>query len=766
MKKLIFLIVILFNYKLTAQGIKPETDNANNIIFKEYVNPSNAVIEVFPIYNSNGTRDYDVAVNKALEFNNSYDKNNFSILVFHGRYYIDVEQISVPKKGWSTQEKDTAIQKGRLKTLKQKYKISKHAELGEYFIQDVRKRLETAIKGKVGNNHRFIVLCATEVYYLSYKSFETANNNVNNPAAGVRSYYKYFFWHTSNLNNEEQKMVDEVRKVFLGKQNLINSNTQENVSINSYDYLKGETFEKTLKNNVELIVNNLKYFKLLNDAAGDCNKLDELFEQAPSLFINSLNDESKFSYLKLIAGCQMNKFGTNEKKAVLNLLNGIQNKKWLYDKLFDEKALLWRLYEADDIITETDDYGAEIASIYTNLMEEAGHKNPQTGRFIFVGKATGSEYANNSFLKNVPYALLNPSGKEFDTRQIIIKCAISSGGEERKAISNFTCHPLNPVRVFFNTEENAVTLSAIQAYNIGIIGNRRTYLNKLQFFSKFLKNPIAKEVLDRVLGEDEFNERLSTLLLSALEGKINLLDNTQKANFIADFKNHSDDDLRILDGDVSLVDEWLNIRYLMSYRRDVNFLLAMRPAKEVVTHLEGELLVEIKTYGYKLQVKGYHIEVPEIDIIPPLIGNAGIPNPTNSSLPPTVVIIGTPANPAHKGKFRISDIRNYINDDMPYTAKIDVEIPIGSGYFFPKKGVDGVNTESGRSSMFPKNWNMDKIIEEIAYVRSRINTSTPLNSDNTYSSFNSHGTFEIKMYINGNRNDYSTNIGSAFPKVL
>lgn len=200
MKKILFFIYCLIYFPSVSQ-ILPEANNADNIIFKEYVNSSN-VLEIYPEYSPNGSSNYAKSIDKALEFNKDYDKDKFSIFVFHGRYYIDVEQILIPKKGWSTKEKDEAILKGRLNVLKEKYKVDKHAELGAYFIQELRNRLETAIKSKVGNNHRFIVLCATQVHFLSYKSFEASKNN---PSTGEKSYYNYFFWHTSNLGVEEKK---------------------------------------------------------------------------------------------------------------------------------------------------------------------------------------------------------------------------------------------------------------------------------------------------------------------------------------------------------------------------------------------------------------------------------------------------------------------------------------------------------------------------------------------------------------------------------
>ena len=100
------------------------------------------------------------------------------------------------------------------------------------------------------------------------------------------------------------------------------------------------------------------------------------------------------------------------------------------------------------------------------------------------------------------------------------------------------------------------------------------------------------------------------------------------------------------------------------------------------------------------------------------------------------------------------------------------EIPIGSGNKYLKNGVDGKRTIQGRSSMFPKSWNLDKIIEEVAYVRSRLVLSDRVpdsngNLNSLYSKACSDGSFNIRMYLNNpaDLNNYDVIGGSAFPEV-
>lgn len=220
-------------------------------------------------------------------------------------------------------------------------------------------------------------------------------------------------------------------------------------------------------------------------------------------------------------------------------------------------------------------------------------------------------------------------------------------------------------------------------------------------------------------------------------------------------------------------DVWNSVKHVPpATRADLSFLQAFKKIVDdlpLQKHIDGELKVTTKSYGYKIRVSGYHKNLDEIDLPNPIHGDAGIPNPNNPN-DITIVSIGTPSNPATKGQIRISNKLNQQGGDLPYTAQIDAEIPPGSGNFFPKTGSDGINSGTGRSSIFPENWTQDKMLEEIAYARRNMTPSDVVpNADGTasnlYKSLNSDGTFEIQMYINGTLTDMSTPIGSAFPKI-
>jgi hypothetical protein len=65
-----------------------------------------------------------------------------------------------------------------------------------------------------------------------------------------------------------------------------------------------------------------------------------------------------------------------------------------------------------------------------------------------------------------------------------------------------------------------------------------------------------------------------------------------------------------------------------------------------------------------------------------------------------------------------------------------------------------------------ESWDLERIAEETALARSRINSTTVQNTGNTYEALTSNGITKIKMYINGgNLNNFRSPIGSNFPKV-
>ena len=255
MKNFLFLFILLFVHQwASAQGTPTQESGAtDNVVFKQYINPvapQTNPANIFPIYQagSNTTTDYQIAVNTAKNFNSSYNPisgNKLALLIFHGRFYVDVEQIKVPSKGWSTNTTSASEQSNRLNILKDKYnkaistqyRTKRLDEFKKLYVQDMTRRLDSTIKAtKPIDASRYIVFCAIEVYYLSYKSFENANTN------GEKKVYTQFFWHANGLNPDEAAVYATLQREFSSTESQTNTNTQTSTFIGSLDYF-GNMFQ-------------------------------------------------------------------------------------------------------------------------------------------------------------------------------------------------------------------------------------------------------------------------------------------------------------------------------------------------------------------------------------------------------------------------------------------------------------------------------------------------------------------------------------------
>lgn len=80
-------------------------------------------------------------------------------------------------------------------------------------------------------------------------------------------------------------------------------------------------------------------------AKNDPDKLDFLYEYAPDFVIRSISDEVLFYHLHLLVRNRIDSIGTNENIAVINLINGIKNKKRFYDQINTNPEIIRRLFE-------------------------------------------------------------------------------------------------------------------------------------------------------------------------------------------------------------------------------------------------------------------------------------------------------------------------------------------------------------------------------------------------------------------------------------
>jgi len=88
-----------------------------------------------------------------------------------------------------------------------------------------------------------------------------------------------------------------------------------------------------------------RYNIAFNNAKNDPDKIDFLYEYAPDFVIRSISDEVLFYHLHLLVGNRIDSIGTNENIAVINLINGIKNKKRFYDQINSNPEIIRRLFE-------------------------------------------------------------------------------------------------------------------------------------------------------------------------------------------------------------------------------------------------------------------------------------------------------------------------------------------------------------------------------------------------------------------------------------
>ncbi len=91
------------------------------------------------------------------------------------------------------------------------------------------------------------------------------------------------------------------------------------------------------------------YKELIASAGSDCNKLDVIYETIPDFVISAIPSETLYAGIESLAGCRIDHLtgqiligkanDTDEEKALLNLLNGI-DKNWLYEKINKQPNLI------------------------------------------------------------------------------------------------------------------------------------------------------------------------------------------------------------------------------------------------------------------------------------------------------------------------------------------------------------------------------------------------------------------------------------------
>jgi len=141
-----------------------------------------------------------------------------------------------------------------------------------------------------------------------------------------------------------------------------------------------EPYKKTV---TDRFINELKV------AGTDCDKIDYLYENIPSFVTPIITDEQKWTSLKSLLNCRVDKIGTDEGKAINNLIKGISTA-YLKDKINTETAILMAVYAklkmVDKLpfvtavtkkISETWTGNEELSTVYPQETKIPGNENGQ-----------------------------------------------------------------------------------------------------------------------------------------------------------------------------------------------------------------------------------------------------------------------------------------------------------------------------------------------------------------------------------------------------
>ena len=299
--KYILLFLLSLAQQIKAQ-ITPENTNTNNIVFSEYVNTTANAPRIFNNYNASGTTNYDIAIRKAITFNQNYDNGNFSTFVFHGRYYVNVENVQIVQKGWTSSQTDDTVTNGRLQAIKAKYKKKSGAysrEMKEFFIKDLSDRLKATLKTKVGANHRFIVIGAVEVYFLSFENYQKSQEVPNSTTISAIDTYNQLFWETEALNTQETAIINEIKSLRTQSYSAIDAATGQTYNYQGVNNRAG-TLEQSVRNASEVITSALMFQKNRSQiiSTPTASGLTILLNGFPDIAFSLLTVDERYHILK------------------------------------------------------------------------------------------------------------------------------------------------------------------------------------------------------------------------------------------------------------------------------------------------------------------------------------------------------------------------------------------------------------------------------------------------------------------------------------
>jgi hypothetical protein len=343
----------------------------------------------------------------------------------------------------------------------------------------------------------------------------------------------------------------------------------DNVAINlktnqiiDYDALLGllnYSIGKTGSNAKQYVVD--KFNKAFQTAGTDCNKIDFLYADAPSFIISARGNDKLWSDLQILAKCSIHYLGTNENNSVLNILTNIDNK-WVFSKQVNNINFF-----ADLFTKLNTDYRPQ----YIRALSLIGIKNWASEQINSSQFYLMSPYKIDGFIDNLSYSTItswcgdNDSKTKYEigyTSNSFEKGALASSNQ--KTVNLGTIEKNDPVHIRLG--ENDYLMPAFIAYVLTketVIDDRNIAINNALsvLLPEFERLSLKKlkwlgEGKTVVNGAGSLFSKLDDLGLTTLKTEINLLDEITKAKFLNEFAVASDDALRAMNENSSLVNYW------------------------------------------------------------------------------------------------------------------------------------------------------------------------------------------------------------------
>ena len=133
-----------------------------------------------------------------------------------------------------------------------------------------------------------------------------------------------------------------------------------------------------------------KYEETLKKANDDKDKIDVLFENMPEFVFYKFSDETLWKYLQSLSKGSIDKIGTNEENAILNIVKNFKDKNFLYNKLYSTPELVYRIY-SNLSEEEKDDYVHFLTKITRDYKAK---EEPKENEYVYIGKFETTDFPN------------------------------------------------------------------------------------------------------------------------------------------------------------------------------------------------------------------------------------------------------------------------------------------------------------------------------------------------------------------------------------